>query len=105
MHSFALQLLQVLKEDVSDFVSPIPNRVQKPKILFIGSPGVGKSSFISSVGKLFHRKASQIAIVEEAGKSCTREVITINYLYRCRLGLNYISFTLHLAYYLYILHC
>ena len=49
---------------------------QKPKILFVGPIGAGKSSFICSVDKIFNGHNSQLVHVEEDnfGTAVTKQV-------------------------------
>ena len=60
---------------VRGYRSKRPRLVKKPKILLIGQIGAGKSSFISSVDKVFNGAGAQPAHVEDdGGQSITRVV-------------------------------
>ena len=73
---YFIQTLGELKSSVASYKSKKPRMVKKPKILIIGPIGSGKSSFITSVDKIFNGYGSQLAHVEEDsdGFSVTRQV-------------------------------
>ena len=72
---FTFQELERLMKVISSFRSTTWKTVPAPKILFLGVPGCGKSSFVSSVNKVFHGAGAQLAYVAE-GVSITRQAST-----------------------------
>ena len=72
---FPFQTFKELKCEVPSYKSKKPQLVTEPKILMVGPVGSGKSSFISSINKIYNGQSSQLAHVEEGDAfSVTRQV-------------------------------
>uniref|UniRef100_A0A8C4SZ98 Interferon-induced protein 44-like n=1 Tax=Erpetoichthys calabaricus TaxID=27687 RepID=A0A8C4SZ98_ERPCA len=71
-----------LKNSIINYKPPL-NLVSKTKVLLVGPVGAGKSSFISSVGSVFHGCVALKAMVGTAAQSFTNMVRIQNSLVLC----------------------